>query len=118
MNRKVWFYIRDILLYAGLLILVAAVICWLLNWRTSENFSTGFFFSGVAALIFGTARVMRFGMVRSGTYQYGQSVGADRIMDANRKESGEIYGDTPFLLKMVVSALICFFLSWLVGIAI
>lgn len=118
MNRKVRFFIRDVLLYTGALILVAAMICLLLNWRTSGDFSTAFFFSGVAALIFGTARVMRFGMVRGGMFQYGQSVGSDRIMDANRKESDDIYGDTPFLLKMVVSAFICFFLSWLVGVAI
>lgn len=118
MSRKVWLFIRDSILYAAALILIAAVICWLLSWRTPGNFSTAFFFSGLVAIIFGTARVMRFGMVRGATYQYGQSVGADRIMDANRKESDDIYNDTPFLLKMLVAALICFFLSWLVGVGL
>jgi hypothetical protein len=116
MSRKVWSFVRDTLLYAGSLILIAAMICWLLNWRTPGDFSTAFFFSGVVAIIFGTVRVMRFGMVRSGVYQYGQSVGSERIMDANRKEADDIYNDTPFLLKMVTVALICFFLSWLVGV--
>ena len=117
MNQKLWAFMRDTLLYAGALLLVATVICWLANWRTLENISTAFLIAGLTALILGTARVMRFGMVRSGMYQYGQSVGQDRIMDANRREADDIYRDAPFLLKMVVAALICFLLSWLVGLA-
>jgi hypothetical protein len=117
MNRKLWGFLRDTLLYAGVLLLVAALICWLANWRALENISTAFLFAGITALILGAARVMRFGMVRGAIYQYGQSVGQDRIMDANRKEADDIYRDAPFLLKMVVAALICFLLSWLVGLA-
>jgi hypothetical protein len=52
MKQKLWTLIPDTLLYAGVLLLVAAVICWLANWRTLDNFSTGFFIAGVAALIF------------------------------------------------------------------
>jgi hypothetical protein len=117
MNQKLWAFVRDALFYAGVLLLVAALICWLANWRTLENFSTAFLVAGLMALILGTGRVMRFGIVRSGMYQYGQSVAPDRIMDSNRRETADIYNDTPFLLKMVVAALICFLISWLVGLA-
>jgi formate hydrogenlyase subunit 3/multisubunit Na+/H+ antiporter MnhD subunit len=117
MDQKLWAFVRDALFYAGVLLLVTTVTCWLANWRTLENFSTAFFLTGLVALILGTARLMRFGMVRGGMYQYGQSVAPDRMMDANRKETADIYNDTPFLLKMVVTALICFLVSWLVGLA-
>jgi hypothetical protein len=117
MDRKLWAFARDTVLYAGVLLLASALISWLANWRTLENISTAFLFAGITALILGTARVMRFGMVRGATYQYGQSVAQDRIIDANRKEADDIYSDTPFLLRMVVAALICFLFSWLVGLA-
>jgi hypothetical protein len=117
MDQKLWTFARDVLFYTGVLLLVTTVICWLANWRALENFSTAFFIAGLMALILGIARVMRFGMVRSGMYQYGQSVAPDRLIDANRKETDDIYNDTPFLLKMVVAAVICFLVSWLVGLA-
>jgi hypothetical protein len=117
MSRKLWAFLRDALLYTIVLLFVAALICWLANWRTLENISIAFLFAGISSLILGAARVMRFGMVRGAMYQYGQSVAQDRIMDANRREADDIYSDAPFLLKMVVAALICFLLSWLVGLA-
>jgi formate hydrogenlyase subunit 3/multisubunit Na+/H+ antiporter MnhD subunit len=115
MKQKLWIFIRDSLLYAGVFLFATVIICWLANWRTLENFSTGFFIAGVVALVFGTARVLGLGMLRSGMYQYGQSVGTDSMNETIRKDTYRVYIDTPSLLKMVVVAVICFILSWLVG---
>jgi hypothetical protein len=115
MKQILWVFIRDSLLYTGVLLLITVVICWLANWRTLDKFSLGFFIAGVVALVFGTARVLGLGMLRSGMYQYGQSVGTDKMNETIRKDTSRIYIDTPSLLKMVVVAAICFLLSWLVG---
>jgi hypothetical protein len=117
MKQKLWIFIRDSLLYAGVLLVVTVLICWLANWRTPDNFSLGFFIAGLVALVFGTARVLGLGMLRSGTYQYGQSVATDQMNETIRQDTRGIYIDAPTLLKMVVVAAICFLLSWLIGLA-
>jgi hypothetical protein len=117
MKQKLWIFIRDSLLYAGVLLVVTVLICWLANWRTLDDFSLGFFIAGLVALVFGTARVLGLGMLRSGTYQYGQSVATDQMNETIRQDTRGIYIDTPTLLKMVVVAAICFLLSWLIGLA-
>jgi hypothetical protein len=117
MKQNLSAFIRDILLYAGVLLFITAAICWLANWRTLDNFSLGFFIAGLVALVFGTARVLGLGMLRSGMNQSGQSVDANQMNETVRKEARGIFIDTQTLLKVVFVAGICFLLSWLIGLA-
>jgi hypothetical protein len=115
MKQNPWVFIRDSLLYAGVLLFFTAAICWLANWRTPDNFSLGFFIAGLVALVFGSARVLGLGMLRSGLNQPGET---NQKNEAIRKDARGIYIDTPTLLKVIVVAAICFLLSWLIGVAI
>jgi hypothetical protein len=117
MKQNPWSFIRDSLLYAAALLFVTAAICWLANWRTSDNFSLGFFIAGLVALVFGSARVLGLGMLRSGMNQPVQSGEPNQRNETIRKDTRGIYIDTPTLLKVVVVAAICFLLSWLIGLA-
>ena len=100
-------FLRNIALIALGVLLVAALICWVVGWRTANQYGMVLEWAGAGFLALGLASQMGgWGVTRSPDVLLAQSAGQEPITDRTRRTVKDLARSYDFLITMAMAGVV------------
>jgi hypothetical protein len=116
-RSTIWRYAIKISLVDLVVLLVTALVCWLGNFHTLNQYGTGLIIAGVVAVILGG--ISAFGgtqIARNPTYRYVQSVMPNSLADRTKKDWADLVDSFGFLTLMALAGFLSIVEGWVITI--
>jgi uncharacterized membrane protein YfcA len=108
-------FLIKILITEVVILIITAIICWFVGWRTFSEFGQGLIYAGIAVLFFSASSI--FGATRLAkdpTVRYIQSVSADDAHTRSKRHMQDLTESRAFLILVGIVGIITVALgTWL-----